>query len=152
MSHATRLNDPNTEGRVLLAIQAFHRGQFKSLRSAALSYDAPYRTVLYRYKGRKACQDCLPNSQKLTPTEESALEQWILSMDERGIPLRINMVRDMAQLLLAERTAAGSNTIGANWVSKFVNRHDTLKSKYGRKYDYNRAQCEDPEMIKTWFG
>src|SRR5205809_901373 len=26
-----------------------------------------------------------------------------------------------------------------------------LKSKYNRKYDYQRAKCEDPELIRGWF-
>jgi len=84
MRRTMRSNDPNIKGRVLLAIQAFRRGQFKSLLSTADSYDVLYSTVRDRSKGRKACQDCLPNSRKLTSKEESALEQWILLMDERG--------------------------------------------------------------------
>ena len=75
MHRTTRSNDPNIEGRVLLAIQAFRRGQFKSLLSAADSYDVPYSTVRDRSRGRKARRDCLPNSRKLTSTEESALER-----------------------------------------------------------------------------
>ena len=64
------------------------------------------------------------------------------------------MVRRMAQLLLAERTKASSSepaTIGINWARKFVNRHETIKSKYGCKYDYERMQCEDPEVLNAWF-
>src|SRR2546423_611610 len=75
-------------------------------------------------------------------------------MDERGFSPRVDMVRRMAQLLLAERTKASSSepaTIGINWARKFVNRHETIKSKYGRKYDYERMQCEDPEVLNTWF-
>jgi hypothetical protein len=41
--------------------------------------------------------------------------------------------------------------IGIHWVHNFVNRHDSLKSKYSRKYDYERAQCEDPQVLRTWF-
>jgi hypothetical protein len=41
--------------------------------------------------------------------------------------------------------------IGINWVSRFVNWHETLKSKYSCKYNYERAQCEDPEVIRAWF-
>ena len=41
--------------------------------------------------------------------------------------------------------------IGQHWVRKFINRHDVLKSKYNRKHDYQRAQAEDPELIRKWF-
>jgi hypothetical protein len=71
----------------------------------------------------------------------------------------------MAQLLLAERTkapAAEPGTepatepateleIGSNWVRRFINRHESLKLKYSRKYDYERAKCEDPEALNAWF-
>jgi hypothetical protein len=30
--------------------------------------------------------------------------------------------------------------------------HDNLISKYTRKYDYQRAKCEDPEVINQWFN
>jgi hypothetical protein len=29
----------------------------------------------------------------------------------------------------------------------FVQRHDSLQSKYTRKYDYQRAKCENPVII-----
>ena len=60
----------------------------------------------------------------------------------------------MAQLLLSERVVNASVTdqaIGKNWVYKFVQRHPELKSHYNRKYDYQRAKCEDPEVIQAWF-
>ena len=28
---------------------------------------------------------------------------------------------------------------------------EELQSKYNHKYDYQRAQCEDPEIMKRWF-
>ncbi|EED13341.1 conserved hypothetical protein [Talaromyces stipitatus ATCC 10500] len=42
-------------------------------------------------------------------------------------------------------------SIGEKWVNRFVKRHDELSAKYTRKYDYQRAKCEDPELIKDWF-
>ena len=29
-------------------------------------------------------------------------------------------------------------------------RSDSLQSKYNRKYDYQRAKCEDPVIIRDW--
>ena len=46
----------------------------------------------------------------------------------------------MANLLLTARTKSdlltALPTAGKNWARKFVNRHDTLKSRFSRKYDY----------------
>jgi hypothetical protein len=54
----------------------------------------------------------------------------------------------MADLLLAERD--GKPT-GTNWTTKFIQRRPELKTKFSRRYDYKRAQCEDPEIIRDWF-
>jgi len=55
----------------------------------------------------------------------------------------------MAGLLAAQH--GSSVTVGKNWATKFITRHERLKSKYNRKYDYQRAKCEDPELIRAWF-
>jgi hypothetical protein len=36
-------------------------------------------------------------------------------------------------------------------VYNLVQRHPALKSSYNRKYDYQRAKCEDPALIRSWF-
>jgi hypothetical protein len=55
----------------------------------------------------------------------------------------------MANLLLTQRVPSAS--VGKNWLTHFVQRHDTLMSKYLYKYDYQRTKCEDPEIIDKWF-
>ncbi|XP_044718706.1 tc5 transposase DNA-binding domain-containing protein [Hirsutella rhossiliensis] len=121
------------EERVLLAVRAYQQGQFESTRKAAAAYDVPQSTV---------------NNLKLTATEETALVQWILSMDERGMPPTVAYTRRMANLLLSER---GKDPVGENWVRKFVGRHGEIKAKYSRRYDYQRAKCEDPQKIQGWY-
>ena len=75
-------------------------------------------------------------------------------MEERGLPLRANSVRQMANLLLKKRSDTDQDnplTVGKCWVQNFVQRHNSLQSKYTRKYDYQRAKCEDPTIIREWF-
>jgi Tc5 transposase DNA-binding domain len=137
------------EGRMALAIQAFKQGQFKSLLAATKAYDAPYSTAYERVKGRPARRDSRSPNQKLTDTEESTLVQWILSMDERGLLLRADSVRQMANLLLQKRSNTDQDktpSVGKCWVRNFVRRHESLQMKYTRKYDYQRAKCEDPRL------
>jgi hypothetical protein len=55
----------------------------------------------------------------------------------------------MANLLLSERDAS---PVGKNWTTNFVTRRTELKSKFGRKYDYKCAKCEDPVIIQEWFS
>jgi hypothetical protein len=130
------------EGRIALAIQAYQKGQFRSLKAATDAYDVPHSTVYDRIKGRATRHDIRPVRYKLTQSEESSLENWILSMDERGLSPRIDTIRQMANLLLQKRDNIGPSsdasvpTVGKNWVYKFVQRHNTLKSRFNRKYDY----------------
>jgi hypothetical protein len=52
------------------------------------------------------------------------------------------------------KCCGGSATIqpiGKNWILTFLKRHDDLQSKHNRKYDYQRAKCEDPVLIQAWF-
>src|SRR5450755_3332255 len=100
-----------------------------------------------------------PN-RKLSITEETTLVQWILSIDQRGLAPRPDSVRQMANLLLEKRSNSNSNSdsnsdpnrqVGQRWVTNFVRRHQALQTRYNRKYDYQRAKCEDPQVIKDWF-
>jgi hypothetical protein len=57
-------------------------------------------------------------------------------------------VEEMANQLLADR---GAPPVGKRWASNFVKRHKELKSRFCRNYDYKRAKCEDPTVIRNWF-
>ncbi|TVY62364.1 hypothetical protein Focb16_v004364 [Fusarium oxysporum f. sp. cubense] len=55
----------------------------------------------------------------------------------------------MANRLLADRETP---PVGKRWASNFVKRHKKLKTHFFfRKYDYQRAKCEDPTIIRNWF-
>ncbi|RKL07269.1 hypothetical protein BFJ70_g16936 [Fusarium oxysporum] len=54
----------------------------------------------------------------------------------------------MANRLLADRDAP---PVGKRWASNFVKRHKELKTRYFRTYDYQRAKCEDPPVMRNWF-
>jgi hypothetical protein len=57
-------------------------------------------------------------------------------------------VEEMANRLLADRDAP---PVGKRWASNFVKRHQELKMRFLRKYDYQRAKCEDLSIIRGWF-
>jgi len=72
-------------------------------------------------------------------------------MDTRGISPTQALVREMAELLLREHIQVALVKLGQNWVYRFIKRHPNLQSRYNRKYDYQRAKCEDPEVMRAWF-
>ena len=62
------------------------------------------------------------------------------------------MVQEMANLLLATRGTTPIQTVGKNWVTNCIKRHPELDIRFSRRYNYERAKCEDPKIIKEWFN
>ncbi|KAL0929782.1 transposase [Colletotrichum truncatum] len=91
----------------------------------------------------------MPNSRNLSDLEEKTVVEYILDLDARSFPPRLSGVEEMANRLLAERDAP---PVGKRWASNFVKRQPQLRTRFFRKYDYKRAQCEDPEVIRGWFS
>jgi len=141
----------NTEGRIALAIKAFNSGQCKTLRAAAAFYDVPHATLYRRHAGVRPRRETRSATCKLTITEEEVLLQRVLDLDLQGFPPQLAIVRDIANILLSNRSQQPAPTVGKNWVPNFVKRQPLLQTKYNRKYDYQRAMCEDPKQIQGWF-
>jgi hypothetical protein len=102
-----------------------------------------------RQRGQKPRRDRIANLRKLTDLEESVILQHILNLDSKGFPPRYRGVEDMANQILAERDAG---RVGPRWAANFVKRQPELTTRFNRKYDYQRALCEDPEIIRGWFA
>lgn len=96
------------EGRLELAIQAYRQGRFSSYRKAAKAYDIPRNMLQRRLNGTQPRVGSIAKNRLLTTTEEETLVQWILSMDRRGMPPRIEAVREMADLLVTQHTISTS--------------------------------------------
>ncbi|KAJ6436114.1 DDE superfamily endonuclease [Purpureocillium lavendulum] len=54
----------------------------------------------------------------------------------------------MVNHLLRVRDAS---PVGKNWAQNFVKRRPELRTRFSRKYDYQRAKCEDLKIIGPWF-
>ena len=65
------------------------------------------------------------------------------------MPPNISVVGDIANLLTASR---GGDRVGKYWVRRFIDRNPNLKTRMNRRYDYQRALCEDTGVISGWFG
>ena len=139
---------PN-ESRVILALQALQRDKNLSIRSAAKIYNIPATTIRHRRDGRTARRDTRPNSTKLTESEEEAIIQYVIELVTRSFPPRLRGVEEMANYLLRVRDAP---PVGKNWAQNFVKRRPELRTHWSRKYDYQRAKCEDPAIIGPWFN
>jgi hypothetical protein len=127
------------EGGLIVALNVHKQDQLPSFRAATSTNDVPRSTAQRRDKGTAPRRGSIAPNRRLTPAQEETLKQWILSMDQRGMPPRTSTVRQMASLLAAQ---GGSRPVGERWVYDFIKRHDDLQSKWNRKYDYQRAKRE----------
>ena len=136
------------EKDIILAIQAMERDPELSARGAARLYSVDHTTLCRRRRGRLSRRDSVPKSRKLTDLEESTIVQYVLDLDSRAFPPNLARVGDMANQLLRDRDAS---PVGKRWATNFVKRQPELRTRLNRRYDYQRAQCEDPDAINAWF-
>ncbi|KAJ0132721.1 Uncharacterized protein HZ326_24208, partial [Fusarium oxysporum f. sp. albedinis] len=142
------MSQSSYEARILLALQALQNNPKLSTRKAATTYQVNYRTLGRRQNGVRSTRDTTTKSRKLSDLEEQIIVQFILDLDSRGFPPRQDFVEGMANSLLADRDAS---PVGKLWVHNFIRRQPELKTRRFRRYDYQRAKCEDPTIIWGWF-
>jgi hypothetical protein len=142
------MESSSIESRIILALQALQKNPKLSLRKAAILYNIPASTLCDRRAGKQSRRDMIVNSKKLTETEEQVVLERILDLDSRGFQCRLEGVREMADHLLGVRDAL---SVGTRWASRFVQRHPELTTRFRRRIDYQRAQCEDPDVVNAWF-
>jgi hypothetical protein len=138
----------SSEANIHLAILAINSKQILTERRAAETFDVARTTLQRRRAGKPTQRDCPPNSKKLTQLEEEVIVRHILNLDQRGFAPTYAAVRDMADKLLAAR---GAGQVGQKWPANFVRRTDSLKTRFNRPYDKQRALCEDTVLIRSWF-
>ena len=137
------------EGQIILALQALQKDKNLSVRAAAEIYGVARKTLGRRRDGKPARCDTTPKSKKLTRSEEEAIIRYVIELYERAFPPRLCGVENMANQLLRVRDAP---PVGQLWTHRFVKRQPELRTRWTRKYDYQRAKCEDPKVIGEWFA
>jgi hypothetical protein len=138
----------SNDGSILLAIQAIELGQIRSIRQAAEVYSVPFSTLRDRMNGTRSKRDSFRGTQRLTPSEEKVLVQKVLELDFRGIPVRLDKLRDFASSITQAR---GAPPVGSKWAYNFIKRTLPLRTQTTRSLNYRRAQSEDPKLIREWF-
>lgn len=142
------MSQSSNEYRILLALQAFQNDPNLSLRRASGIYKVPFETLRRRHNGIQSRRDSGPNSRRLSDLEEQTIIKFVLDLDTRGFPSRLRFMEEMANSLLADRNAP---PVGKRWTHNFIKRQPELKTRIFRRYDYQRAKCEDPTIIRGWF-
>jgi hypothetical protein len=137
------------ETQLNLALLAIQKNPQLSVRRAAKIYQVDNRRLGERLRGIPPRRDISANSRKLTDLEEIVLVERILELHSKGYPPRLCIVEDMVNRIIELRDG---KRVGSRWAANFVRRQPELRTRFQRKYDYQRAKCEDPAVIRAWFA
>jgi hypothetical protein len=139
----------NEEARTLLALQALQNNPKLKPPRAAEIYEFGPMKLWRRRKGILSIHDTILKSRKLSDLEEQIIVQYIPDQDSRGFPPCHSSVEEMANRLLAHRDAS---PVVKRWAINFIKRQPDLKTRFKRRYDYQRARCEDLTTIRISSG
>lgn len=142
------MSEPSKEARLLLAVKAYRENPKLGYRPIARSYRVSETTLRRRINGQLPLSERRPAMAKLTELEEKVILERVLDLSARGFAPRIAGVEDMANFILASQ---GRGRVGQHWARRYIARQPELSTRFNRVYDYQRALCEDPELIKGWF-
>jgi hypothetical protein len=133
---------------MILMLKALKEDPKLSVRKASTLYEIPESSLRDRRTGKQSRCQIAANLRKLTDLEEKVLLERVLDLDVRGFQPRLSDIREMADRL---REARDASRVGPRWANNFVNRHDELVTRFRRRIDYQRTQCEDPDVVNAWF-
>lgn len=136
------------EQRIAKAIKAYHSGKYSSLSKTADICGVPRTTLSRRLNGGTTRQLAHTKQQLLTLSEERAIVRWIYNLEASGFPPRIEHVKEAALLLKGKEL---DENIGKNWMTRFLNRHPQLVTKFSSQFDKKRIVANDPALISDHF-
>ncbi|KAF6527903.1 hypothetical protein HZS61_008205 [Fusarium oxysporum f. sp. conglutinans] len=91
----------------------------------------------------------LPPSTLRGRLTEDDLERWILRQEKLGHAPTHAQVRTIVRSVLARH--GDHAPLGRKWTTRFVERHPALKTKLGRRADWERVNAATPANIKRLF-
>jgi hypothetical protein len=117
------------EQKYTAAIRDLDLGVFPSVRAAAAAYGVGHAQLGRRRRGQKNRVESHADQQKLSPTQENLLVQWILEAELAGHAFSHGQIREMASII--NKSSGGDGHIGKNWVPHFIKRNPKIKTKTG---------------------
>ena len=121
---------------IRLGKQDFINGIEPSIRSAARTYNIPFTTLRDRLRGQQHHFEAL---QLLCVREEEAIFRFCETLDDRGNPVTIKILKQFAQSLLP-----GQQRVGKDWTTRFLKRNPALAAKFSYRLDRQRINANNP--------
>ena len=122
----------------------------------ALEYGIAGSTLNDRWKGARERRVAHSDQQKLPPMAEKALERWCQQLDDWGFPPRMDMLREMANVLARQRAEQEGDpklaVLGKNWITRFLDRHPQLAGKLSTQIDRQRVFANNPITLRDYYN
>jgi hypothetical protein len=136
-----------TEGDVQNALTDLRNGVL--LATAATRNGAPRNTLRGRLNGAQPHRHAHCDGQRLTAVQEEHLELWILRQEALSYAPTHAQVRAIASGVLERE--GDHKPLGRKWSSHFVKRHPAVKTKLGRRTDWEHINAATPDNIRLLF-
>ena len=138
-----------SEGAVTQALQELNAETLDSFRAAERLYGVSRRTLARRAEGGLSKTFSHQSQQLLAPVQEKWLVEWILDLEQQGYAPSHTEAREMACQISTFN--GGPTKVGKNWISRFLHRNPSIRSKIGRKIDALRVRNTNPESLRVWY-
>ncbi|KAL0940515.1 transposase [Colletotrichum truncatum] len=136
-----------TEDDLLKALEAVTSGC--SIKKAAHDKGIPRTTLQNRIRGHQTRGVAFAGLQRLSPTQESHLAEWIRIQAALGLPPTHQQLKDFAERIL--QTRRDFQPLGRNWVQSFIKRNPSIKVQRSRAIDSQRVNGASTNVIREWF-
>src|SRR4051794_9556045 len=142
--------DDNYEDRLQAALKELSLQPKLSLPLTARRFDVVERTLRDRKNGgRQQRQKAHLHECLLNPYQEQALVQWICVQDDRGIPPRLDLVRDKVLAIIQQ--SQSKTSLGKHWLDRFIKRHPELQIRYSQRLERQRSAAGNPRVLEHHF-
>jgi len=163
MTRPKRPDDAEKEARLQEAIVEYQKRRKKSkvsLNRIAKDFDVPRQTLRGRINGTLPRNKAQEDLMHLTNEEETELAKWITTLTQRGYAPRYNTIRELAGIIRNRRVIGVNdddiqlvnyNSIGKDWVPRFISRHPQLESERRKCIEAARIKDVSSERLERWF-
>ena len=142
--------DKDYEERLQAALKELSLQPKLSFPLTAERFSVAERTLRDRKnKGRKHPQKAHLHECLLNPQQEQALVQWICMQDDRGIPPRLDLVRDKVPAIIQQ--SQPKTSLGKHWLDRFVKRHPKLQVRFSQCLERQRSAASNPRVLEHHF-
>ncbi|KAL8330663.1 hypothetical protein RB593_001588 [Gaeumannomyces tritici] len=136
-----------TETEIACALEGVRAGA--SVKSASKTWGIPRSTLRRRIGGGLPSCRAQAHRQRVDPSQELFLADWVLVQIALGYPPTHGELRYIASRTLEQ--GGDPQALGKRWVARFLARYPILKTQRARRIENARVNGASTEVIRAWW-